>query len=205
MRPHHDPLDEGVDPPHTRDTFVQWRHGARSCVMTTPATLAGRSVFMFTFTLSTRRVVLMVSCAAAMTHGAIASAQESLPTCTPAQVIPLTGPEPAPSIVVGKALAEPLATRRVAVIPYCANHMRIVPVFGTGALSVSPRAGHVHVRVDGASWVWADASGTPIILAGLAPGRHMVQIELVDANHGVVDKGTTSFEVPEQASPAVRH
>jgi hypothetical protein len=83
--------------------------------------------------------------------------------------------------------------------------MRIVPVFGTGALSVSPRVGHVHVRVDGASWVWADASGTPVILAGLAPGRHTVQIELVDANHGVVDKGATSFEVPDHASPASRH
>jgi hypothetical protein len=39
------------------------------------------------------------------------------------------------------------------------DSVRIVPVFGPDALSVSPRAGHLHVRVDDASWVWADASG----------------------------------------------
>ncbi len=66
---------------------------------------------------------------------------------------------------------------------YCAQNLHIVPVFGPNALAVSPRIGHVHVRVDDASWVWADASGLPIILQGLLPGPHKVLIELVDANH----------------------
>jgi hypothetical protein len=50
--------------------------------------------------------------------------------------------------------------------------------------------------VDDAPWHWADASGTPLILRGLPPGPHKVQIELVDANHQPVDKGTVTFDVP---------
>ena len=86
-------------------------------------------------------------------------------------------------------------------IPYCAENLRIAPVFGTGALDVSPRVGHVHVTVDNAPWRWADASGTPIILQGLPPGPHNVLIELVDANHRPIDKGTVTFEVPKNAAP----
>ena len=85
-------------------------------------------------------------------------------------------------------------------ITYCAEHMRIVPVFGPGALTVSPRIGHIHVTVDEAPWHWADASGTPIILRGLPPGSHTVRIDLVDANHQPVDKGAVTFDVPKIAA-----
>ena len=78
--------------------------------------------------------------------------------------------------------------------------MRIAPVFGSGALGVSPRVGHIHVTVDEAPWHWADASGTPLILRGLPPGRHTVRIELVDANHQPVDKGTVEFDVPKTSA-----
>jgi hypothetical protein len=137
--------------------------------------------------------------AAVMQNGTTAQAQNPTPACRPAQVIPLTAPEPAPRIVVDPPLAEPLASRGVAVIAYCAENMRIAPVFGAGALTVSPRLGHVHVTVDDAPWHWADASGTPLILRGLPPGPHKVLIELVDANHQVLDKGTVTFEVPAKA------
>jgi hypothetical protein len=43
-------------------------------------------------------------------------------------------------------------------------------------------------------------SGTPLILRGLPPGPHKVLIELVDANHQVIDKGTVTFDVPEKAA-----
>jgi len=75
-----------------------------------------------------------------------------------------------------------------------------VPVFGENALAVSPRLGHIHVRLDYASWVWADASGNPIILMGLLPGAHKVLIELNDANHHAFDKGTVTFVVPEKSA-----
>ena len=120
--------------------------------------------------------------------------------CRPAQVIPLTGAEPAAKILIDPPLAEPLASRGVVVIPYCAENMRITPVFGPGALAVSPRVGHIHVTVDEAPWHWADASGTPLILRGLPPGPHKVLIELVDANHQPVDKGTVTFDVPKKAA-----
>jgi hypothetical protein len=143
--------------------------------------------------------------AAALTlYGSTALAQSATKTCTPAQVIPLPGTEPAAKLVVNEPLAGPLASRGVVVIPYCAENMRIVSVFGPGALTVSPRVGHIHVTVDEAPWHWADASGDPLILRGLPPGQHTVLIELVDANHQAVDKGTVTFLVPDKAKTSAK-
>jgi hypothetical protein len=144
-------------------------------------------------------VAPVLSVAAIMLYGNTALAQSATQKCRPAQVIPLTGTEPAAKLVIDAPLADPLA-RGVVVIPYCAENMRIAPVFGPGALAVSPRVGHIHVTVDEAPWHWADASGTPIILRGLPPGPHKVLIELVDANHQPVDKGTVTFDVPKKAA-----
>jgi hypothetical protein len=144
--------------------------------------------------------VPMLSVAAVMLYGSAALAQNAAQGCRPAQVIPLSETEPAAKLVVEAPLAEPLASRGVVVISYCAENMRITPVFGPGALGVSPRIGHIHVTVDEAPWHWADASGTPLILRGLPPGQHKVLIELVDANHQPVDKGTVTFEVPKKGS-----
>jgi uncharacterized protein DUF6130 len=144
-------------------------------------------------------VAPVLSIAALILYGSAALAQSAAQTCRPGQVIPLTGTEPAAKIVVDAPLAGPLASRGVVVIPYCAENMRIAPVFGPGALAVSPRVGHIHVTVDDAPWHWADASGTPVILRGVPPGRHTVRIELVDANHQLVDHGTVAFDVPKTA------
>jgi hypothetical protein len=132
-----------------------------------------------------------------------ALAQNATQPCRPPRVIPLAGTEPAATIVVDPPLPDPLASRGVVVIAYCAVNMRIAPVFGPGALAVSPRVGHIHVTVDGAPWHWADASGTPLILRGLPPGPHKVLIELVDANHQPVDKAAVEFEVPKKAAADV--
>ncbi len=115
--------------------------------------------------------------------------------CRPA-VIPVEN-EPPPKIFIELPLAEPLA-RGVAVIQYCAENLHIVPVFGAKALQVTPRVGHLHVRVDDASWVWAEASGNPIILLGLTPGPHKVSIELVNANHQTLDKAEATFVIPKK-------
>ncbi|MGZ8529463.1 MAG: DUF6130 family protein [Candidatus Binatia bacterium] len=82
-------------------------------------------------------------------------------------------------LALASALAEPLDSRGVVGIHYCSENLHIVPVFRANALTVSPRAGHIHVRVDDASWVWADASGLPTILQGLLPGPHKVLIESI--------------------------
>jgi len=61
---------------------------------------------------------------------------------------------------------------------------------------VSPRIGYIHVTVDEAPWHWADASGNPVIVQGLAPGRHKILIELVNADHKVIDYGTVEVTIP---------
>jgi len=95
-----------------------------------------------------------------------------------AMVVPLASnavaqtadPQPAAKIVVDQPLAEPLS-RGVVFIEYRTENLQIVPVFGPKALEVSPRIGHLHVAVDGASWVWAETGGGPLIVAGLPPDR----------------------------------
>jgi Family of unknown function (DUF6130) len=104
--------------------------------------------------------------------------------------------EPAAKIVVDPPLAEPLS-RGVAFIQYRTENLQIVPVFGSQAVNVSPRIGHLHVAVDGAQWVWADTSGGPIIVAGLPAGSHKVEITPVNANHQPLGRSVVvEFVVP---------
>ncbi len=81
-------------------------------------------------------------------------------------------------------------------------HGRVVTQYRTAALAVSPRVGHIHVSIDDSSWVWADASGEPIIINGLPPGPHKVLIQLQTADHQQLDQGAVEFTVPaaQQAS-----
>ena len=82
------------------------------------------------------------------------------------------------------------------------ENLRIVPVFGQGALDVSPRIGHLHVTVDELPWWWADASDNNTVdIAELPPGEHKVKIQLVDANHNVFpgQEVTVPFTVPASA------
>ena len=141
---------------------------------------------------------LLLAVAAIGLCATTAVAQSARDNCRPAPVIPLASSEPPAKIVIDPPLAEPLASRGVAIIQYCARNLHLVPVFGANALAVAPRVGHIHVRVDDASWVWADASGQPVILMGLPPGPHKVLIELEDANHRTLDKGLVTFVVPEK-------
>jgi len=105
-------------------------------------------------------------------------------------------PQPTAKIVIDPPLAEPLS-RGVVFIQYRTENLQIVPVFGPQALDVSPRLGHLHVAVDGASWVWAETSGGPIIVAGLPEGPHKVEITPVNANHQPLDRSVVvEFMIP---------
>jgi hypothetical protein len=109
-------------------------------------------------------------------------------------------PQPAAKIVVDQPLAEPLS-RGVVFIQYRTEDLQIVPVFGPKALEVSPRIGHLHVAVDGASWVWAETGGGPLIVAGLPAGPHKIEITLVNANHQPLDRPVVvEFVIPERAA-----
>ncbi|QNP42241.1 hypothetical protein H8B22_14155 [Lysobacter terrestris] len=128
--------------------------------------------------------------------GAVQSARE---VRGPPPVIPLES-EPPAKIVIDPPAPGWLVQGRV-VIQYRAENLRIVPVFGPNALDVSPRIGHIHVTVDDSPWRWADASGEPLIINCLLPGEHKVLIELVNANHQVIDGGLVRFVVPDVIAP----
>ena len=109
--------------------------------------------------------------------------------------------EPAPKLVVDPPLPEGLALG-VLWAQYRVENLRIVPVFGPGAVDVSPRVGHLHITVDDLPWWWADASDNNTVdIAGLPPGEHKVKIELVDSNHNVFtgQVATLRFTIPSGA------
>ena len=107
--------------------------------------------------------------------------------------------EPAPKLIVQAPLAEPLA-RGAVLIPYEVENFRVLPIFGPGALDVSPRAGHVHVTVDDLPWHWADAGATnTIVVVGLPVGEHKIRIDWAAPDHKVYTGETVTVTVPKQA------
>jgi hypothetical protein len=113
----------------------------------------------------------------------------------PAAVAQPAPPQPPAKLIVDAPLAGPL--RKGAVfIQYRVENLRIEPVYGPDARKVAPRIGHIHVSVDGAPWHWADASGEPVILVGLSPGKHTVTIDLADPTHKPLESKTVTFIVP---------
>lgn len=93
--------------------------------------------------------------------------------------------EPPPKLIVDPPIPAGLA-KGLFWAQYRVENVRILPVFGAGALQASPRIGHLHISVDDLPWLWADASDLNTIdIAGLPPGAHKVKIELVDTNHNV--------------------
>jgi len=106
--------------------------------------------------------------------------------------------EPPAILIVDPPLAGPLALGKV-FIQYRTENLRIVPVFGAGALAVSPRLGHIHVTVDDAPWHFIDASGEAVVVVGLAAGEHRVLIELADPSHRVLTSRTVAFTIPARA------
>ena len=107
--------------------------------------------------------------------------------------------EPAPKLIVDPPVSEALA-QGIFWAQYRVENLRIVQVFGPGALRTSPRVGHLHITVDDLLWWWADASDNNTIdIAGLPPGKHKVKIQLVDPNHNVFPGQvvTLTFTVPD--------
>jgi hypothetical protein len=107
--------------------------------------------------------------------------------------------EPPAKIVADPPFPDSLANGCV-FIQYRTENLHIVSVFGPKALDDSPRIGHIHVTVDDTPVHWADSSGESLIIVGLAAGPRKVLIELVNSNHGTLDKATLNFMVPKQVS-----
>jgi len=139
--------------------------------------------------------IAAIACAAVVA----AAAQTARDIRGPSPLLPIDN-EPAPRLIVDPPLPEALAQGRV-FIQYRTEHLRVVPVFGAGALDVSPRIGHVHITVDDAKWHFVDASGETVILVGLEPGPHRVLFELADPTHRVITTQTVAFTVPTPKTP----
>ena len=131
---------------------------------------------------------------AIMAAGALLAAS-AFAQSTASLVVPVKN-EPAPKLIVEPPLPGPLANG-VAYIPYRVENLRILPVGGPAALSLSPRVGHMHITVDDLPWAWADyGQSDTIILINLPRGEHKVLIEAVDAEGGVLTAKTVTFESP---------
>src|SRR5262245_416596 len=114
-------------------------------------------------------------------HASSASAQSAKEVRGPTPLVAIPN-EPPPKLIVDPPIPEQLAQGRV-FIQYRTENLRILPVFGSGALTVSPRVGHLHYKVDDQTWPIVDTSGETVVLVGLAPGPHKVLLELADATH----------------------
>ena len=115
--------------------------------------------------------------------------------------------EPAPKLIVDDPLPEGLA-QGIVWIQWRVENLQVVPVFGKGAVGVSPRVGHLHVHVDDTGWWWADASNINTIdIAGLSEGPHKVRLELVKPNHEPFpgQSKTVTFTIPKGKSLSLRN
>jgi hypothetical protein len=144
------------------------------------------------------KTLVVVAAAAVLATTAFAQSAKEVRGASPYLAI---DKEPAPRLIVDPPLPEGLALG-VFWAQYRVENLRIVPVFGAGAVQTSPRVGHLHITVDDLPWWWADASDNNTVdIAGLPPGQHKVKIELVDANHrGFPGQVVTlTFTVPHHA------
>jgi len=119
-------------------------------------------------------------------------------TAKPAPQEPISVPTNQPAKLIIDPLQPEQVAKGLAYIHYRTENLQIAPVFGPDALKITPRVGHLHVRLDDAPWGWTYASGQPVIVNGLAPGRHRIQIELADANHQPLAQNVVEFEVPQR-------
>ena len=111
----------------------------------------------------------LAAIAACSVFAATAFAQSARDIRGPSPLVAIEN-EPPPKLIVDPPLAEQLAQGLV-FIQYRTENLRVVPVFGKGALDVSPRIGHLHITVDDAPWHFVDASGETVIVVGLPPAR----------------------------------
>ena len=130
---------------------------------------------------------------------AIAAAAQTAKDVKGATALVAIPNEPPAKLVVDPPIPEQLAQGRV-FIQYRTENLRILPVFGNAALTVSPRVGHLHYFVDDQSWPIVDTSGETLVLVGLPPGPHKVRLELADATHKPIPGASqvVEFTVPQK-------
>ena len=104
--------------------------------------------------------------------------------------------EPAARISVDEPLKAALANGAL-VVRFHTEHLRIATLDTPPVAAGEPRIGHLHLSLDHAAWQWIQATTDPIVLFGLAPGPHTLQVDLANSDHKVLDKHTLEFTVPK--------
>lgn len=115
-------------------------------------------------------------------------------------MVPLTAEAPA-KLFLDPPVPEVLA-RGMMLIQFRTENLRVMPLIGPAAANVSPRIGHLHVRVDDSPWIWAHTSGDDLIVNRLTAGPHKIEVEMVNANHELLATEVVKFEVPQGAHTA---
>src|SRR5262249_50224209 len=151
--------------------------------------------------MSTAQIILMkgsalVGALALLAMTIAAQTAKDVKGDTPLVAVPS---EPPVQLIVDPPIPEQLALGRV-FIQYRTEHLRILPVFGAAALTVSPRIGHLHYYLDDQGWPTVDTSGETVVFVGLPAGEHKVRLELADATHKPVPGASkvVEFIVPKK-------
>lgn len=155
----------------------------------------------FPYQQTNRHLTQLVAAAVVALASFGATAQQVTDVGTPPAVIPVVSELPA-ALHVFPPIPEALA-RGVVILQFKTENFRVIPVFGKGALGVSPRVGHLHVTVDGMALTWAHTSGDPIIVVGLKPGPHEILVELADPSHRIVTAKRMEFVLPDASAASV--
>ena len=100
------------------------------------------------------KTLIAVAAGTLLATGAFAQSASEIRGASPYSTIEN---EPPPRLIVDPPLPGPLALG-IFQAQYRVENLRIVPVFGAGAINVSPRVGHLHITIDDLPWRWADAS-----------------------------------------------
>lgn len=104
--------------------------------------------------------------------------------------------EPPARITVDEPLKAALANGAL-VVQFHTEHLLIASLNAPPVAPGEPRIGHLHLSLDHAAWQWVQATTDPIVLFGLAPGSHTLQVDLANSDHKVLDKHTLDFVVPK--------
>jgi hypothetical protein len=118
----------------------------------------------------TTLITTLTTIAVAILLASGAFAQGPSPAHSPSPFVAIPN-EPAPKLFVDAPVPGPLA-RGAVLIPYRVENFRILPVLGAGAVTLSPRIGHLDVTVDDLPWHWGDFVTTrPSSWSGCRPAR----------------------------------